>query len=612
MDLTPPFVLLEDRLTPGAPARLYLDPVEIVQCSAPEGVDAALASIEAGLSQGLHAAGALAYELGHVLEGRLTARLPARRSTPLIEVGLFAEPLSLSQGQLDEAFAGRGAQPPIRDLRAGRDRPTHVAMVKRLLAAIAAGEVYQANLTFPMHFAYDGDPLRLYAALRVRQPTAHAAVVALGDGWTLSASPELFLRVRDGQVESRPMKGTIARAADRALDEAAAASLRADPKQRAENIMIVDLLRNDLSRIAAAGSVEVPELLTVETYPDLHTLTSTITARLRSGVGPREILKAAFPCGSVVGAPKIAAAELLSEVERNERGVYTGAIGAFAPNGDVQLNVAIRTLRLLPDGSGCYGVGGGIVADSDPDAEYEEALLKARPLQDLARDYQLIETLRWSRTVGLVRGAEHLDRMQGSAEVLAFRFDRAAIEADLSLRAAAWALTSPTDRRIRLLLQRSGAFSVEDTAFTAPDRSLLRLDIADNRLDAGDPLNRHKTTLRGAYDAAAAQAARAGWDEAILLNRGGQVADASRHTVFAQLQGRLVTPPLAAGALPGVLRACLLRTGEAVEGALNEADLRSAEALFVGNSLRGLQPAALLDRPCEQARPISATRFGGA
>ena len=597
MDLTPPFVLLEDRLTPEAPAKLYRDPVNIIRCSAPEAVEAALASIETALSQGLHAAGTLAYELGHVLEGRLAARLPARRSASLVEVGLFTRPLSFSPTELDEALAARGAPPPIRDLRAGRDRPTHVAMVRRLLAAIAGGEVYQANLTFPMHFAYDGDPLRLYAALRVRQPTAHAAVVALGDGWTLSVSPELFLRVRDGEVESRPMKGTIARAGDRALDEAAAASLRADPKQRAENIMIVDLLRNDLSRIAATGSVKAPHLLTVETYPDLHTLTSTITARLRSGVSPREILKAAFPCGSIVGAPKIAAAELLSEVEGDERGVYTGAIGAFAPNGDVQLNVAIRTLRLSPDGSGSYGVGGGIVADSDPDAEYDEALLKARPLQDLARDYQLIETLRWSRAAGLVRVAEHLDRMQGSAGALAFRFDRAAIDADLSLRAAAWALTSPTDRRIRLLLQRGGEFSVDDAAFAAPDHSPLQLGIADNRLDAGDPFNRHKTTLRSAYDAAATQAALAGWDEAVLINRGGRVADACRHTIFARLDGRLATPPLAAGALPGVLRACLLRTGRAVEAPLSEADLRSAEALFVGNSLRGLQPAALLDRP---------------
>ena len=457
MELAPPFVLLEDRLTPGACARLYRSPVEIVRCHAPEAVEAALATVERGLGRGLHAAGALAYELGHMLEARLTPRLAPHRSTPLVDLGLFEPPLSIGAEELDTLFASLGPPAPIRDLRPDHDRAAHVFKVECVLAAIAAGECYQANLTFPIRFRYDDDPLRLYAALRVRQPTAHAALVALGDGWILSASPELFLRVRDGRAQSRPMKGTVARRGDPAADRAAAAALRLDPKQRAENLMIVDLIRNDLSRIAVAGSVEVHRLLSVETYPDLHTLTSTVTARLRDGAGLRDRLRAVFPCGSVVGAPKIAAAELLDDLEAGERGVYTGAIGAFAPNGDLDLNVAIRTIRLSPGGEGSYGVGGGVVADSEPHAEYDEALLKGRLLHDLARDYQLIETLRWSSLSGLLRMAAHLDRLEGSAAALRFRFDRPAAEVTLAVRAAAWALASPSDRRVRLRLWRTGA-----------------------------------------------------------------------------------------------------------------------------------------------------------
>jgi len=586
--VTPPFVLLEDRLTVGAQARLYVDPVEIVRCDDAGDVMVALARVEAGAARGLHAAGFLSYELGYLLEPRLARRLPARRATPLLWFGLFAPPRLIATEVLDATLAELGPPPPIMDLTPGHDRAEHVAKVRRVLALIRAGDLYQANLTFPMRFRYAGEPLALYAALRARQPVAHGGVVATGETTVLSVSPELFFELSAGQATTRPMKGTAARGADPQADEAARAALIADPKQRAENLMIVDLLRNDLSRIAMPGTVTTPALFTAEIYPTFHALTSTVTARLRPGVGLGETLAALFPCGSIVGAPKIRAMEALAELEVGPRGVYTGAIGSVAPGGDMAFNVAIRTAVIGRGGEGLYGVGGGIVADSDPAAEYDEALLKARVLSDLAADYGLIETFRWSAERGFVRLAAHLDRLSRSAGELGFAFDWGQAEAELARMAGAWR----GDRRVRLLLARGGDLTIGSEA--AAESGPVTITVATGRLDAGDPFLRHKTTRREAFDAASSEAVARGADEALLLNRQDAVADAARHSVFVEIGDRLVTPPLTAGALPGVLRATLIAEGAAIEGEITLADVRTAPAWFVGNSLHGLRRARLM------------------
>jgi para-aminobenzoate synthetase/4-amino-4-deoxychorismate lyase len=484
-DLTPPYVLLEDRLTPGAGGWLYAAPRAVVRCDDPSGVEAAFGEIERGLAEGLHAAGLFAYELGYALEPRLAALMPARRDAPLIWMGLFEAPRPVSGAALDAAFAALGPPPPITGLEAAHDRASQMAKVEQVLRLIAAGDVYQVNLTFPLRFGYAGDPLGLYAALRVRQPVGHGGVAALGDMTVLSVSPELWVEVADGQATTRPMKGTSARGQSPAADRLARETLAADPKQRAENLMIVDLLRNDLARISAPGSVGVPALFTVETYPSFHALTSTITGRLRPGLTLRERIAALFPCGSIVGAPKIRAGEIIRALEPDPRGVYTGALGAIAPGGDMAFNVAIRTAVVRPDGTGRYDVGGGIVADSDPEAEYEEARLKARVLSELADDYGLIETFRWSPAAGFVRLALHLDRMAASARQLGFAFDRRAGEAALARIAAVW-VAGTGERRVRLQLSRGGALDIT-SAELAVSKPVLTLGLADARLDPGDP-----------------------------------------------------------------------------------------------------------------------------
>ncbi|HEY3814342.1 MAG TPA: aminodeoxychorismate synthase component I [Caulobacteraceae bacterium] len=591
--LRAPCVLLEDRLSPVRAARLYRDPVAVIRCEAPEDVEAAFARIEDGLAKGLHAAGLFSYELGYALEPKLAGLMPVRRDAPLLWMGLFEAFEAITAEDLDMAFARLAPPAPIANLHNGADRRAHMDRAATVLDLIEAGDAYQVNLTFPLTFEYAGDPLSLYAALRSRQPVAHGGVARLGDMTVLSVSPELWVEIAGDRITTRPMKGTVARATDAGADRAARETLLADPKQRAENLMIVDLLRNDLARIAEPGSVQVPALFTVETYPSFHAMTSTVTGRLAPGHGLHDRVAALFPCGSVVGAPKIRAAEIIRSLEPEPRGFYCGALGAIEPGGDMTFNVAIRTATLRADGRGRYGVGGGVVADSVPAAEYDEAELKGRVLTDLSGDYDLFETFRWSLTDGFVRLSRHLDRLHGSAAQLGFAFDRAAAERALGAEADAWR-TGSADVRVRLALSRDGALAITHAPLPAPPGHVLRIGVASIALDAGDPFLRHKTTRRELHERAFAAASADGLDEALLLNHRGEIAEASRNSIFAEIDGQLITPPLTAGVLPGVLRGELIESGKAVERRLTLNALTQAQRLYLGNSLHGLRVAALV------------------
>ncbi|MCV9936172.1 aminodeoxychorismate synthase component I [Boseaceae bacterium BT-24-1] len=597
--LRPPFVLLENRSGAGQ-ALLFADPVEIVEVGEPSEIPGAFARIEAGLARGLHAAGFLSYELGYAFETRLAGLLPSGRRMPLLWFGLFEAPRRIASATLDQGFATR-CPPPLEDLAFGLDEAGHAEAVQRVLDYLHAGDAYQVNLTFPIRFRYRGDPLALYGALRASQPVAHGGVVATGEASILSVSPELFIETSGGRATTRPMKGTAARRADAEADEAAKAALRADPKQRAENLMIVDLLRNDLSRVSEAGSVAVPALFSVETYPGFHTLTSTVTSQLRPDLSLLEQIQALFPCGSVTGAPKLRAMEIIRELEAAPRDIYTGSIGMIAPSGDLNFNVAIRTATLLPGGEGVYGVGGGIVVDSRPAEEYAECRLKARVLTDLAEGYGLIETLRWSG--GYVRLPQHLERLVASAAALGFRFDRAQALGQLSEIEASF--PAGEDRRVRCELHRNGMLQIISATMPAAADGPVRMALAGQRVDAGDPFLRHKTTRRMVYEQAFAEAVAEGCDDALLLNRQGFVTETSRSNIFVERGRLLLTPPLEHGLLPGVLRRELIETGAAREAPLRLDDLNQAERWFVGNSLRGLQIArlagsSLASRPTDQ------------
>ena len=583
----PGTVLLHDTLRAGGENLWFSAPQRILAADDGPGILAALREVEAATEQGLWAAGYLSYEAGFVFEERLAPHLPAPGGAPLLWFGLYAAPERLDAAEVDRRLAA--AAGPAGGEATGivpqLDSEGYRQAFDRVQALIAAGDTYQVNLTLKASFTLAGDPVALYRALCSKQAVAYGALINTGEQWILSRSPELFVASRGGTLSARPMKGTLPRGRNAAEDEAARAALAADAKNRAENLMIVDLLRNDLGRIAEIGSVKVTDLYTVETYSTLHTMTSGITARRRPGVSTTALLANLFPCGSITGAPKLRAMEIIRDVETGPRGVYTGSIGYVAPGGDLMLNVAIRTAVIGADGRGEIGIGGGVVADSTAEDEYAEALLKMAFFTRPAEPVTLIETMLWRQEGGYVLLDRHLDRMAQSAAIFALPFDHAAILALLEgMDHAAPAM------RVRLTLDATGP-AVTAVALPASP-AVFRFAIAPERLDSQSLWLRHKTTNRAFYDEPRQQAHAAhGVDEVIFRNERGEVTEGSITNIFVQRNGVLLTPPLSSGLLPGTLRAQLLAQGEAVEQVLTLDDLESAEAIWLGNSVRGLMRA---------------------
>jgi para-aminobenzoate synthetase/4-amino-4-deoxychorismate lyase len=382
------------------------------------------------------------------------------------------------------------------------------------------------------------------------------------------------------------MKGTAARGTTPAADLRAIAGLRASEKERAENLMIVDLLRNDLAKIAVSGSVRVDALFDVETYPTLHQMVSAVSAQLASPQVVSNTVRALFPCGSVTGAPKLRAMEIIREVETDPRGVYCGAIGHFSPDGGARFNVAIRTLTIV-DGRGDLGLGSAVVHDSRAASEYEECRLKAQFLETVRKPVRLVETLRYVPRHGFVRVAQHLARMQRSATTLGLPFDDENARAELD----AVARRCNTTARVRLVLNETGEFDTEAEPLS-DSPSFWRYAISSRRVNSSDPLVRHKTSRRKFYDRERKRmAAEVGCDEVLFVNEKGELTEGSRSNIFVERNGRLLTPHVDCGLLDGCLRRDLLDQRDCSEALLTRVDLEIADRVFLGNSLRGLIPA---------------------
>ena len=579
-------------------------PERVVRCDEPEAVAACVEEIEAGLAAGMVAAGFFTYELGYALESRLQPLMPHHRSLPLLRMALFRAATHLSRTEARRWLAAQATGPCSVDMcQSGLDRERYRDAFTSVRALIAAGDVYQINLTFKQRFRARGDWRSLYLDLQRRQRVGYGGLISTPEAAILSLSPELFVRVADGRAYARPMKGTAPRGITPDNDRQLAQWLASDEKSRAENLMIVDLIRNDLGRLAPFGGVRVSDLYRVETLRTLHQMTSGIEATLHPGIGLAELLGAVFPCGSVTGAPKIRAMEIIRAVESEPRGVYTGAIGLIRRDHhgklDLLLNVAIRTLVIAADGAGELGIGSGVVYDSDADQEYEECLLKARFLTELGEPFALIETLRWDPQTGYALLDRHLDRLIRSATWFSIPCDRE--KARQRLLEAVADFGSDT-MRVRLLVDEEGDVTL--TAATLPPLpTVLRYAVAPHPRPSDDPLLYHKTTRREAYDAALASAkAATDCDDVVFVNERDELTEGSWTNVFVRLHGRLRTPALACGLLPGTLRAELLASGEATEAVLRPADLERAEAIYLGNSVRGLLPAeAVISASSQQA-----------
>ncbi len=586
------FVLIDNSTGKGAPSLLFTHPHEIISATTPEEAGPAIARLEEALGMGRYAAGFFSYELGYALEGKIAKLMPATRTVPLVWFGVYDSPREMTEHEVDRWLTThtRSGSYQFTDVTRGWDRDAYVARFREVQEKIRAGDIYQLNLTFKAHFKLTGSPLTFYRDMRQRQRVYYAGIVDTGEVTVLSASPELFIEKEGRRIVTRPMKGTAPRGVTPEADAEARRVLATDIKQRAENLMIVDLMRNDLGRISETGSVHVPDLFTVETFRTLHQMTSGVEATLERNVTLIDLMRAVFPPGSVIGAPKIRAMELIAGYETEPRGVYCGAIGFFGPGGRARFNVAIRTPVIFRDGRGEMGIGSGVVYDSDAEREYAECLLKMKFLTDPVRAFELIETLLYEPGRGYWLLERHLERMAASARYFNYAYDESAVRKAL-LREAE---TRKGERlRVRCLLAENGTVTVTSTPVPAPaPDAVMRYVISDTRIDSRDVFLFHKTTRRDLYDQEWTHyAATRGADEVVYLNERGELAEGSRTNIFVDRDGCLVTPPLASGLLPGVLRSELIESGRAQEAVLTLQDLERADAVYLGNSVRGLVKA---------------------
>ncbi|MEM1268491.1 MAG: aminodeoxychorismate synthase component I [Bacteroidota bacterium] len=560
---------------------LFQEPAEVLTTRRLDEVVSLLKRADEAVQAGRYVAGYVAYEAGYALDPHVFEELtrPEAFDAPLMWLGIFERAEELDEDDVQVLLQESGRY-FLSEPEFSLDQNAHEQGIDAVKRYIRAGDVYQINYTGRFRFEVKGDPLGLYAALRSRQPVSYAAYIDAGDHQVLSLSPELFFARAGQRIWTRPMKGTIHRGETEAEDERLAEFLRTDAKSRAENLMIVDLLRNDLSVLSEPGSVRVPDLFTTTPYETLIQMTSTVEGRLQNPeITYTDIFRALFPCGSVTGAPKLRSMQVIHELEPQRRGVYTGAIGYIGPDQEATFNVAIRTVVVRGE-AGEMGTGGGIVWDSEAGAEYDEALLKAQFLREAFVPFQLIETMRWHDGACALL-PYHLDRLERSAAYFGMPFERSSVESALLDRMA----QTEGTMRGRLLYGFSGLDSITAQPLAdVPDRPWT-LCWASEPIDSTDPFYRHKTTRRTLYTETLHRVRAAGFDDALFLNERGEIAEGCITNVVAELDGRRVTPPLSSGCLPGVYRAYLIAEQGVEEAVLFPEDLARADALWVCNAV---------------------------
>jgi len=571
-----------------APLRLAFGaPRETLRATSLDDVVPLLARVDALARAGAWCVGYLCYEAAGAFDEAFETHPPSDPTRPLAAFAVHDAPLSD-----DSSFENDGSATVT--WIGGPQRDAFDAVIAGILRAIADGEVYQVNATAPLTGTLHGDALALFAALRRAQPNAYAAYLDLGDDAhpddrLLSVSPELFFDWRDGRLLARPMKGTAPRGATPEDDAAQAQFLRTAAKERAENLMIVDLLRNDLSRLAMPHSVRVPRLFHTEAWPTVWQMSSDVVAATRPGTTLEQVFGALFPCGSITGAPKVQAMRLIRQLEPESRGIYCGAIGVVRPGGAATFNVPIRTLALRDEGAATHvrcGIGSGITADATAAGEWDEWRHKRAFVDRASQAFELLETLRLEDGA-FVDVDAHLARMAEAAAHFAFAppidSARAALDALRGAHASGrW--------RVRLLASRAGVARAQAFAL-APTPSPVRVRLADRPL-AGSTgeFVRFKTTQRAHYDAFTPAA---DVFDTLLWNERGELTEFTRGNVALRIDGRWLTPASSCGLLPGIARARLLREGAISEAVLRRDDLVRAEEVVFFNSLRGWLAAIL-------------------
>jgi len=574
------YVLLDDQVTGK---QLYFTaPEAVITAQSIDEIEPAFASIEAAIADGKYIAGYFAYELGLALEPSLQNLIKGPQT--LLKIGVFDAPndnppadLLYSRKEIDINLT-----PQWREA-------DYISRFEKLKTYIESGDSYQANLTFPLSGQTQSSAKDIFASLRQNQPGRYGALLKLGGAEIISFSPELFFERKGDDMRMRPMKGTRPRGQD---DDAIIKAMRAEPKSQAENLMIVDLLRNDLSRLAKSGSVNVPELFTLETYPTLHQMTSQVTAQLKENLSWLEIFKRLYPCGSVTGAPKIRAMEIIQELESGPRGPYCGAIGFIAPDNSACFNVAIRT-AVLDDGELRYDVGSGVVYDSLGADEYNECLLKSDVLRQAPE--HVFETFRREGSGEFLCLPAHLARLKSTCKHKGWTYPKAAIKRELE-KAGQFNKGAALRIRLQVGLDDKGASYASLTHSPYQDISEpLSIAVSRYALTPERQATNVKTSRRQFYDGERARLkASHNIDEVIFLNAGSKLCEGSYTSIYVELDGQIFTPPLSANILPSILRAELIETDKAHARPLTHQDLIGADKIWVGNSLRGLMSAKLI------------------
>ena len=552
-------------------------PTEIITAYRVDDVLPALRRVEqATVQEKRYAAGFLAYEAAPAFDAALRTHSP-KPDLPLLWFGLYAEPQKAKR-----------LPPPAADSyafgewQASVGKPDFLAAIDQIKEHIARGDTYQVNYTFRLRSTFSGSAWALFRSLEQAQQAHFAAYVDLDSHAICSASPELFFHLAGQRLSSRPMKGTAPRGHNRAEDEANVAWLQQSQKNRAENVMIVDMIRNDMGRVAAVGSVRAPSLFDIERYPTVLQMTSTVEADTQASLV--EVMQALFPCASITGAPKVRTMQIITDLETEPRGIYTGAIGFITPEHRVQFNVAIRTVVVDKiNGRAEYGVGSGIVWDSVGEDEYEECRIKTAVLTEPPPDFCLLESLLWDPTAGFFLLDRHLQRLQEAAHF--FVIPLAADEATRALHELAETLP-PRPHKVRLLVSQQGVISVEAAPLaTDATKRPLRVGLATAPVQASDPFLYHKTTHRAVYERALA--GRPDCDDALLWNEAGEVTESTRANVVVKMGGEWFTPPVECGLLAGTYRAALLAQGAIRERVIRVEELAEAESIHLINSVRG-------------------------
>ncbi len=565
----------------------FSEPCRVIAASRIEDVVPGLQMIETAVKEErLYAVGFISYEASPAFDSSLRVRPSA--SFPLLWFGLYPEAEKMDLPPLPERIvhAPENWTPSV-------SREAYHEAIARIKDHIARGETYQVNYTFRLHAPFSGDPWAFFLELMRVQKTKYAAYIDTGRFAVCSTSPELFFRMDGQNLTLRPMKGTAARGLTLAKDKYQARWLHHSEKNRAENVMIVDMIRNDAGRIALTGSVQVPKLFEIEKYPTVWQMTSTVTAKTYSPLC--EIMTALFPCASITGAPKSSTMNIIADLETTPRHAYTGCIGFVAPDRKAQFNIGIRTVIVDRQTEQAeYGVGGGIVWDSGSKDEYEECRIKAYILSEKRPDFSLLETLLWEARNGYFLSEYHIRRLQNSAEYFDFPVNAERVREKLACLSDSFA--GDTSYKVRVLVSEDGSVSCQPAPLDIMPSAPVRLRLSPEPVHSDNPFLYHKTTHRQVYESAMKNCP--GCDDVVLYNERGEVTETTIANIVIQRNGKLITPPVRCGLLKGTFRSWLTDQGELEEDIISIEMLRQSSHICLINSVRKWREGFLMKNIC--------------